>query len=175
MKRNVPPLMGDRVTLRLLEEADLPLTRSWRNRYEIRRWFFRSDVVSAEAHASWFRSYTERDDDFVFVIEETSELRRPVGQVSLYNVDWERRRGEYGRLMVGDSEARGRGLARSATETLLDWALGPLGLDEVHLDVYEDNAPAVAVYEACGFVQARRENRVLRMTKRRSRSPKWAP
>lgn len=166
-KRHVPPIRNETALLRLLEEPDLELTRSWRNQEHIRRWFFHSDVVSAESHAAWFRRYVERDDDFVFIVEETSELMRPVGQVSLYSIDWERRRGEYGRLIVGDAEARGRGVARAATEALLDWALGPLGLREVYLEVYDDNAPAIAVYEGCGFEETGRDGRTVRMTRRR--------
>jgi RimJ/RimL family protein N-acetyltransferase len=166
-KRTVGPLCGERVTLRLLEPGDLGLTREWRNQDHIRRWFFHPDVVSSEQHEAWFARYRERDDDFVFVIEETRDLRRPVGQVSLYGVDWERGRAEYGRLMVGDPDAAGRGLAREATQVLLDWALGPLGLREVYLEVMADNLPAIAVYRACGFSETGGEDGVVRMARTR--------
>ena len=90
-----------------------------------------------------------------------------MGQVSIYDVDWQEHRGEYGRLMLGEPAARGRGLARAATTTLLEWALGPLGLEEVYLEVFEDNAPALAVYRASGFVETGREGRVVPMARRR--------
>src|SRR5262245_57259986 len=151
-KRPIPPLQGDRVTLRLLEEADLPRTLAWRNQDHIRRWFVHSDIIPEDQHRRWFEAYRERDDDFVFVIEETRTLRKSVGQVSLYRVDWIRRRAEYGRLMIGEADAAGRGLARQATAVLIDYALGTLGLREIELEVFADNAPAIAIYSACGFL-----------------------
>ena len=59
----------------------------------------------------------------MFVIEETETLKRPVGQVALYNIDWAAGTGEFGRLMIGDADAQGRGLARLATARLVDEAL----------------------------------------------------
>lgn len=164
-KRAVEPLRGERVTLRLIEERDLPLTRGWRNQDHIRRWFFNPEPITPKQHAAWFQSYGVRDDDFVFVIEETRDLMRPVGQVSLYNVDWLSGRAEYGRLMMGDPAASGRGLARAATALLLGWALGPLQLREVYLEVMADNAPAIAVYRACGFAETESGGNVVRMAK----------
>jgi len=166
-KRAVEPLRGAQVRLRLLEAGDLPLTREWRNQDHIRRWFFHSDPIEAEQHEAWFRRYSEKDDDFVFVIEETRELRRPVGQVSIYDVDWAAGRAEYGRLMIGDPAAAGRGIAREATAVVLDWALGPLGLREVYLEVMADNAPALSIYRACGFGETGREGTAVRMSKTR--------
>ena len=95
--------------------------------------------------------HSERDDDFVFVIEETDVLRRPVGQVSLYRVDWPGGRAEYGRLMIGEEEARGLGLARRVTQILIDHAFGPMGLRELYLECLSDNDRALAVYADTGF------------------------
>jgi len=152
MKRHIAPLETHGVRLRLLEERDLALTRAWRNQDEIRRWFLTSDPITAEQHQEWFRRYLERDDDFVFVIEETEVLRCAVGQASVYHVDWSKGRAEFGRLMIGEEQARGRGLAREATRRLIDEAFGPWGLRELHLECLRENHRALAVYTDCGFV-----------------------
>ena len=164
-KRLIPPLRGERVSLRLLEEADLPRTLAWRNQDHIRRWFVHSDVITAEEHRRWFAGYRERDDDFVFVIEETLDLRRPVGQVSLYRIDWSRHRAEYGRLMIGAPEAAGRGLGHDATDVLIRYATTTLGMREIVLDVFADNAPALAIYAACGFRVQERCGALLHMVR----------
>jgi diamine N-acetyltransferase len=150
-KRTIAPLAGGRIRLRLLEEADLPTTLAWRNQDDIRRWFFTSAVITPEQHRAWYDAYRTRDDDFVFVIEEIGELNRPVGQVALYRIDWNERRGELGRLMIGDRDAQGRGLARMATMRLVDEALNGWRLREVYLECVPDNSRALAVYKACGF------------------------
>jgi RimJ/RimL family protein N-acetyltransferase len=162
-KRPIAPLVNGRVRLRLLEEADLPMTLAWRNQDHIRTWFFSSDLISPEQHRAWFQQYKDRDDDFVFVIEETETLKRPVGQSSLYHIDWAADHAEFGRLMIGDGEARGLGLARLATERLVDEAQR-WGLRELTLEVLESNQRAVAVYVACGFgIVTRRPDGVLVM------------
>lgn len=97
-----------RVRLRLLEESDLSMTLAWRNQDHVRKWFFHSDIIAADQHRRWFEQYRDRDDDFVFVIEEAETLRRAIGQASIYNIDWAARRAEFGRLLIGDPEGGGR-------------------------------------------------------------------
>lgn len=162
-KPDVPPLAGDRVRLRLLEEADLPCTLAWRNQPHIRRWFVDGQSITVEQHHRWFASYRERDNDFVFVIEETGPPSRPVGQVSLYRIDWTRRRAEFGRLMIGEADATRRGLAREATALLLDHAATAWGIREIELEVFADNAPAIALYAATGFRACEAGGPLLRM------------
>jgi RimJ/RimL family protein N-acetyltransferase len=163
-KRDIAPIVNGRVQLRLLRESDLPTTRAWRNQDHIRRWFFTSDVISEEQHRAWFEGYRHRDDDFVFVIEETDTIGGPVGQAALYHVDWQARRAEFGRLMIGEAAATGLGLGRLATSALTRFALTSWDLEEVYLDVLETNAKAIAVYEQCGFVAAGRTDGSLHMT-----------
>lgn len=151
-KRRIEPLVNGRIRLRLLEEADLPMTLAWRNQDHIRRWFLHSDVVTPDQHAAWFRAYQNRDDDFVFVIEETQSLLRPVGQASLYHIDRAAGRAELGRLMIGDAAAAGQGLAREATSCLVSAAFGIWGVETVYLEVKDTNAAALAIYRRCGFV-----------------------
>lgn len=162
-KRAIAPLVNGRVRLRLLEEADLPTTLAWRNQDHIRKWFFNSAVITPEQHRGWWERYLQKDDDFVFVIEETETLNRPVGQVALYNIDWAAGTAEYGRLMIGAPEARGLGLARLATTRLVDEAFGGLHLKEVHLEVVPANEAAMAVYRACGFTAVSADAGAVRM------------
>ncbi len=153
------------MSLRLLGEADLPRTLAWRNIDSIRRWFVHSDLITPEQHRRWFEAYRERDDDFVFVIEEMRDLRKPVGQVSLYRVDWARHRAEYGRLMIGEADATGRGLAHEATDVLIHYATENLGIREIELQVFAENAAAIAIYSACGFLIRERRGPLLQMVR----------
>jgi len=170
-KKIIPPKYSDRLRLRLLEEKDLPLTLSWRNQDSIRKWFFHSDLISIEQHLSWFAKYQIRDDDYVFIIELSAlEHWIPVGQIALYNIDWMNRKAEYGRLMIGDPYAKGKGIAREATNIILELGFSSLGLSEIYLEVLENNAPARKVYEDCGFLVRSIENNVVRMEISESKS-----
>ena len=164
-KRHVLPIETQRIRLRLLQERDLPLTLAWRNQEHIRKWFFHCDLIAPDQHRAWFEQYRERDDDFVFLIEEVQRQYRPVGQLALYNIDFDGKRAEFGRLMIGEPDARGKGLAREATVALLGAVLKTFGLDEVYLEVLADNDAAIKVYTACGFGVTCGDGSTVRMSR----------
>jgi RimJ/RimL family protein N-acetyltransferase len=150
-KRLIDPIQGPRLRLRPLEAADLPTTLGWRNQDHIRRWFVHSERLTWEQHRSWFFKYLERDDDYLFMVEETESLQKPVGQVGLYRIDWPGRRAEFGRLLIGEPDAQGCGLAREATSLLLAYAFTEWGLRTIELEVFADNRRALRLYHQCGF------------------------
>jgi len=150
------PLEGERVSLRLLTESDLPLTMAWRNKPRCRIAFRYAHLLSPAGHLAWFRSYLDRDDDFVFVIEEKAS-RRPVGQIALYRIDRKERTAELGRLMIGEDAALGRGFALEAIG-LAGRAARSLCLGRLTLEVKTGNEAALRLYLKAGFVElGRRE------------------
>lgn len=165
-KDSIAALVNGRVRLRLLADADLALTLSWRNDEDNRRWFFTTDPIPLDVHQRWFEQYRNRDDDFVFVIEETESLKRPVGQLSLYRIEWDTGRAEFGRLLIGDPEAKGLGLAQLATACLTDEALTRWRLREIRCECRTVNTRAIAVCAACGFVAQEPVDGVTLMIKR---------
>lgn len=161
-KRRIGPILGQRVRLRLLEETDLPMTLAWRNQEHIRKWFVHADIISWEQHKEWCAQYFQRDNDFIFIIEEMRDLHKPVGQIALYNIEWDRKQAEYGRLLIGEPEAVGKGLAKEATRVLLAYAFTQLGLEKIVLEVMKGNTVASAIYLSMGFVQVgERDNLIV--------------
>src|SRR2546421_2333666 len=150
-KRHIEPVAGGRVRLRLLEESDLPTTLSWRNQDRVRKWFLDSDVITAEVHQEWFRQYVNRDDDFVFIIEETRDLMRPIGQLAIYNIDPVKRRAEFGRMVIGEPDALLKGLAKEATMLACEIAFETLGLNELEAFIKSANAMSHAALSSVGF------------------------
>jgi RimJ/RimL family protein N-acetyltransferase len=162
-KETVKPFEKNRIRLRLLEEADLAMTLAWRNQSHIRRWFVHSDAVTPAQHENWFKQYLDREDDFVFIIEEVGQLSKPVGQVSLYKIDKSKRTAEFGRLMVGDPEAKGKGIAKLATSMVLEFGFSCLDLELIYLEVFKDNHPAIHIYLSVGFVSVSEKDNLLAM------------
>ena len=74
-----------------------------------------------------------------------------IGQASLYHIDWGAGCAEFGRLLIGESAARGRGLGLEVTRALLGFGFGSLGLNRIMLEVLAQNARAIAIYRGCGF------------------------
>ena len=164
-KRHIDPIAGRRLRLRLLAEHDLPMTLAWRNKDHIRKWFIHSDPIMPEQHQRWFAQYSERDDDFVFIVEETKELLKPIGQIALYNIDWERTRAEFGRLMIGEPEAAGKGLAQEAAGLILDYAFSQLNMLEAEVNILSTNVASLTIFLSAGFVEAEEREGVKRLVK----------
>lgn len=137
-------------TLIPLAAEHLPLTRAWRNRADIAPCFF-SGAVTAAQHAQWFVRYETDPTDHAFIIQWRG---RAVGMVAVYNIDTVQGRAEFGRLMIGDQEARGRGVARDACAQLAARAFAEFGVRVLYLEVFADNEPAVRLYESLGFKRA---------------------
>ena len=163
-KRELPALEGDRTILRLLKPADLPLTLSWRNQDQIREWFLNTAIITAEGHYTWFERYQELDNDFIFIIVAKELDNLPVGQISLYGINWDNQTAEFGRLMIGELQARSKGLAKEATYLLLDFGFRVMNLKEIVLEVKENNEVAIAIYRTAGFNETSREMDLVRMS-----------
>jgi RimJ/RimL family protein N-acetyltransferase len=162
-KRVVPPFENENVILRPLEISDLPLTLRWRNQDEVRKWFVYSDVLSVETHYGWYENYKDLDDDFVFIILAKDLGNMPVGQISLYRIDWDLAVAEYGRVMIGEQPARGKGYASQATKLLLEHGFKSFQLKEITLEVRDDNKTAIALYKSRGFAEKARTDGFITM------------
>lgn len=178
-KRNIIPIEKGRIRLRPLEGSDLAMTLRWRNQDHIRRWFKNSNVITEDQHQAWFKQYQERDDDFFFIVEEIRELNftESVGQVSLYGIDWSRKSAEFGRLLIGEPDAMGKGIAKSATLLVLQFAFMTLGLEKVELEVFSNNEIPLSIYRSCGFIEVSDSNGLKKMVKiqdYRNAGPKYS-
>ena len=56
-----------------------------------------------------------------------------------------------GRILIGDPQARGKGLGQQIVSCLLDYAFNVLEQTKVQLNVFEWNTGAIKCYEKTGF------------------------
>jgi RimJ/RimL family protein N-acetyltransferase len=120
----------------------------WRNHPSNAQWFKSKAQITAEGHLRWLEKTRNDDSDFNWVIQApTGEL---VGAIGLYNVDWEAGGAEYGRVIIGDADHRGKGYGREASKLVVA-AAAAAGLKRVWLEVYPDNRAAMSLYESLGF------------------------
>lgn len=160
MKRGIAPFGRGSVSLRLIEEADLETTLSWRNRDDARIWFKTSVPLTLEQHRAWFHSYLNRDEDFLFVVELEG---KPVGQASVYNIRWDEGSAELGRFLAAP-DARGKGLISQACGELMEFCRASLGLSYLYLEVLETNEQAIRVYKRNNFGEESRYDGLFRMS-----------
>ena len=79
---------------------------------------------------------------------ETEEL---IGHISLARIDRNNRSARIGRVLVGNPEAKGKGVCSEMMRQVLDFAFDELNLHRVTLGVFDFNKPAIACYEKAGF------------------------
>lgn len=164
MKPHTGPIVGKRVTLRLLEQRDLAMTREWRNQDRVRMKFVTTNKLEPESHQRWFEGYLAKDDDYLFVIEETETLNKPVGQIGMYNIDRQAKQAEYGRLMIGEENALGLGIAAEASRLMIEHFRKNFAIEHVYLEVKADNQSAYKLYESLGFERTGQHENLVAMS-----------
>ena len=130
----------------------------------------KTDVINEKSHLAWFEKYSDLNNDFVFIILAKDLDNSPIGQISLYSIDWDARIAEFGRLMIGEPFAQGKGYAKEATRLLLHYSFTKLRLKQIHLEVKENNEPAIAIYKSIGFIETTRNDGLVFMVARHEAS-----
>ncbi len=92
--------------------------------------------------------------DFNWVIEDPEG--NEVGTIGLYNIEWNFRKGEIGRLLIGRRDLRRMGFARKAFLSVLQ-AADAEGIKEINLCVIGDNLAAYNLYVSLGFTVDKKE------------------
>jgi RimJ/RimL family protein N-acetyltransferase len=88
---------------------------------------------------------------FMFKIED-SESHRSIGHVQLF-VDRTNNMAMMGRVLVGPTALRGKGLGQLAVDLVLRHCFQTLRLHRVSLNVYDKNPAAIRCYEKSGFIR----------------------
>jgi diamine N-acetyltransferase len=138
------------VCIRQLERADIELLRQWRNEEENTKYISQIGHITPEKQNLWFDSYLNDDDNCTFAIDEIGELNRCVGSVSLYNFG--SNSVECGKFMMGDPEARGKGVGRLGIILCMFLGFEKFKLNQITAVVHQDNIAALTTDQKAGFV-----------------------
>jgi RimJ/RimL family protein N-acetyltransferase len=137
--------------LRPLSEDDIEQMRIWRNLDHIRRNFIFSETISLDQQKKWFDKHKVVENDFVFIIEETSTLCKKIGTVSIYNYTKDLKEAEFGRFFIGEEDAQGKGYGVLAAKLASFIAFEQMGIKKLFLEVFVDNLTAYSIYKKVGF------------------------
>jgi len=136
-----------RLSLVPLGPAHLARTRAWANDPELMRLMDRAALVSEAEHESWFEALGRRTDCTYFAVEIGA---RHVGNVWLAAIDTRHRKAEL-RIVIGESDARGRRVGVEAIDALCRRAFDELGLHRIYAYVLAINPRAQRAFELAGF------------------------
>ncbi|KXY68872.1 MULTISPECIES: GNAT family N-acetyltransferase [Bacillus] len=146
-------LVDDNLLIREITEKDIELIRKWRNQADIRQYFIDNNYIDKNQQKEWFKKYSQKKDDIMFVIEETLEFKKVIGTVALYNIDSKNNSVEFGRLMIGHLPYIGKGFGKKATILACKYAFEILSVSEIYLNVLSHNVKAIQLYCDIGFIK----------------------
>jgi RimJ/RimL family protein N-acetyltransferase len=146
-----PMLRGDLVWLRASERADFMEDPPPVNDPEIAHYMGLKIPVSIDGAADFAQMVLAQQGKTMwsFAICELGD-HRPIGNVSLRNLDAENGSAELAILMT-DPRYIGRGYGTDAVHCIVDYGFGELRLERIYLQVFDYNPRAVRSYQKAGF------------------------
>ncbi|MEH7380946.1 GNAT family protein [Bacillus sp. JJ1533] len=76
-----------------------------------------------------------------------------IGHISLGKIDRRNKSARVGKVLIGDKNARGKGIGQHMIKEVLKIAFEELELHRVSLAVFDFNSSAIACYEKAGFIK----------------------
>lgn len=144
-------LVGKRVTLRALTEADIPRLTEFKNDVE-------AELLgggaaprprSVEMVREFFAERAKDKDSQNFAIEADGRF---IGDCGLFDIDQRSGTAEVG-IGIGDHDYWGRGYGREALTLLVDYGFRIQNFRKLWLTVQGSNERAIRCYRAVGFVE----------------------
>ncbi len=143
-------ITGARVALGPIRRDLVPTYQRWLNDFAMLRTLDVSpQPMTLEQEQGWYDRAAQGGDTLSFTIYELATWT-PIGNTSLMGLDWRNRTAEFG-ILIGETEARGKGHGTETTSLMLDYAFTALGLHSVHLRVHEYNLAGQRAYAKAGF------------------------
>jgi RimJ/RimL family protein N-acetyltransferase len=112
------------------------------------------DYPLNEAQLEQYLANANQDgsDRLVYKVIDT-ETEEVIGHISLGKIDRKNKSARVGKVLVGESKARSKGIGQQMIKEILKVAFDELHLHRVTLGVFDFNAPAIRCYEKVGFVK----------------------
>ncbi|HET6746724.1 MAG TPA: GNAT family N-acetyltransferase [Candidatus Saccharimonadales bacterium] len=147
------------VTIRPLKEEDARTSVKWRNMPELWTYTtFKADhEITIEDELKWIRAVIKDPTSARFAIMADDDY---VGNIYLTGLTKET--GEY-HIFIGNKAYWGKGIARKASELIIDYGREKLGLKTIILGVKPANVAAFHLYESLGFIKTGEEEGFTRM------------
>lgn len=144
-------LVGTRVTLRALTEADLPRLVEFKNdvEFELLGGGDPPRPRPFELVRDFFAEQAKDKDSQTFAIEADGLF---IGDCGIFNADRRGGTAEVG-IGIGDRDYWGRGYGREALGLLVDYGFRLQNFRKLWLSVHAGNERAIRSYRAVGFVE----------------------
>lgn len=153
--------VGKKVSLRLLEEDDVPLLAKWINDEEVTQYVSSCLPHTIAEEIEWLSKLSsKKPNDFVFGLETAEGLL--IGTMGLHRINYVDRTAGTG-AMIGEKEYWGKGYGSEAKMLLLKYAFDTLNLRKICASVIAFNERSLAYQIKCGYkIEGRRKDQMFR-------------
>ena len=141
-------IIGGRVRLRPLAEADLPLRVQWYNDPGIRKTLTVTEQFELEKTRRWFLGTQTNVGRVDFFIETLDG--QPMGVTGLLHIDREHATAECF-CVIGEKAFWGGGFGTEIHSVLIQWAFEHLGLEKIWASIRTNNPAIYKVVQKLGF------------------------
>ena len=117
------------VTIRKFNRNDIVKKVEWINNPENNKFLHYDIPISVEGTRRWFDMHDGDDTRFDAVIEADGV---PVGTIGLLSIDNKNSKAEY-YIAMGEIGYKGKGIAKEASELILEYGFINLGLNRIYL------------------------------------------
>lgn len=143
----LPVVETERLRLRAIRHADAPSLHRALSDDETMRYWSRGPLESLEETRGYVSWNVEADESLCWAITELGRLEEALGWFIIRPRG--PRVGEIGYILV--PSGRGRGLAREASQALVEHPLGGRSFRRLIADIDPDNLPSIQLVERLGF------------------------
>lgn len=142
-------LKSERLILRPLSLEHLSESYvNWLNDPEVYRYLESGGDYSIEKLRNFLEEQVNKEILFWAIHLRTTE--KHIGNIKIDPIEKNQNSGEYG-IMMGDRTEWGKGYAREASWTVINYCFEALNLSQITLGVVENNIKALSLYKSMGF------------------------
>lgn len=135
------------ISIRKFNENDIHNKIKWINDAKNNRFLHYDLPLVYEKTILWFNNNKDRQDRYDAVIEVDNI---PVGLIGLLSIDSKNKKAEF-YITLGEEMYCGKGVAKKASNLLLEYAFNILQLNKVYLYTEIENIGAQKLFEKVGF------------------------
>jgi RimJ/RimL family protein N-acetyltransferase len=139
------------ITLREISREDIPIINRWRRDPIV------ADGVGAprrfigvDVDLRWYEEYLTRRSSEVRCAVCLADSGQLVGMVSLTRIDFIHRNAEFN-AVVGERDAKNRGVGTEATRAMVRHGLFDLNLHRIYVSILRNNVSSIRMCEKAGF------------------------
>lgn len=122
---------------------------SWLNDPEVNRYLEVPKENDSESLIAYVKSTMDAKTYFWAIVKK--EDNKHIGNIKIDPINTKHGYGEYG-ILMGDKSEWGKGYAKEASQTIVDFCFSSLSLRKVNLGVIANNIAALKLYQSMGCV-----------------------